>query len=588
MQNKIKNIQKEFKNIFLSLIFGYFFTNLMLLVFNNSGADANQKFYADTVSLNELLIITIASSAICFGLYKYLKISIPWLLTVCAFTYIMTFEWKMLGKTPYVCFVFSAIALIFVLKCCPNVELGKYIPEKLQKIGIKKLEIFLIAVITLIFFWFFYYGTVCRYRGYGSSCFDFGLFAQMFEYMAKTGIQYSTLERNELLSHFTVHFSPIFYLMLPIYMIYRNPDCLLFMQAAVALSGVIPAYKLCKFFKLKRFETIMACVVYLSYPAFTSAGFYDIHENVFLAPLLLWLMYFMRRENITGTVISTLLVLCVKEDAGFYLIFAGLYYLFSYKKKRMGTIVLSLGAAGFVLENMFINHFGEGVKANRFDIFITNQDSGLVGVIINVIKNPGYFMGTLLSEEKLLFVVLMALPLLFMCFKIKNWGDMFLLVPFLIINLSNDYSYQFSIDFQYIYGSGALLYYLYLKNISLCENRGKLLVVSAMSSVLIWNFAVSGKYQYYVEASKNTEPINAANQCIANLDKTAVIYADTYICPALYKFEKAYLIDDADVSNAQYLLLDTRNHDYTEKRDKYIEQFPICEEHGYVAVMRKE
>ncbi|MGN0595643.1 MAG: DUF2079 domain-containing protein [Hominimerdicola sp.] len=588
MKEKLKKLQGELQNIFLSLLFGYFLSNIYLLIFNKSAVDANQKFYADSVVLSELLVLTLSFGLVCFSLHTAMKASVPWLLTFSAFSYIMVFEWKLQGKSPYVCFVFIALALVFVLKCCPDIEFGKFISEKIKKIGVKRVEIFFVVVVSLIFFWFFSYGTVKRYEGYGSSCFDFGLFAQMFEYMAKTGIQYSTLERNELLTHFTVHFSPIFYLMLPFYMIWRTPQCLLVLQALVVISGVIPAYKLCKMFGLRRFETVMACIVYVSFPAFTSAGYYDIHENVFLAPLILWLMYFMRKENMVATVVSTLLVLCVKEDAGFYLVFAGLYWLFSYKKKRIGAVVLSLGALGFVLTNMFINIYGEGIKANRFDVFITNQDAGLLGVIINVIKNPAYFMGMLLSPEKILFVILMTLPLLFMCFKLRNWGDLFLLAPFLIINLSTEYTYQFSIDFQYIYGSGPLLYYLYLKNISACENRRKLLVVSAMSSVLIWNFAVSGKYQLYVESAKNTEPINAANQCIESLDTTAVVYADTYISPALYRFENVYLLDNADVSDADYILLDTRNSNYKENLEKYINEFPFYEEHGYVAVMSRE
>ena len=70
-----------------------------------------------------------------------------------------------------------------------------------------------------------------KYRGFCSPAFDFGIFSQMFGSMIKTGIQYTTVERNELLSHFAVHCSPIWYLMLPFYFIFPTPKNL------VGLSG---------------------------------------------------------------------------------------------------------------------------------------------------------------------------------------------------------------------------------------------------------------------------------------------------------------------------------------------------------------
>ena len=58
---------------------------------------------------------------------------------------------------------------------------------------------------------------VMRYLGYSAPNFDFGIFCQMFENMAKTGAPVTTVERDGALSHFAVHTSPILYLLLPFY-----------------------------------------------------------------------------------------------------------------------------------------------------------------------------------------------------------------------------------------------------------------------------------------------------------------------------------------------------------------------------------
>lgn len=61
-----------------------------------------------------------------------------------------------------------------------------------------------------------------RYYKLSTPAFDFGIFAQMFENM-KDGLgPVTTVERNYELSHFAVHFSPAYYLMLPFYMLFRT------------------------------------------------------------------------------------------------------------------------------------------------------------------------------------------------------------------------------------------------------------------------------------------------------------------------------------------------------------------------------
>ena len=87
---------------------------------------------------------------------------------------------------------------------------------------------------------------IYRYKIYGASTFDFGIFAQMYEYMAKTGLPLTTCERGQLLSHFYIHFSPIYYLFLPIYMIFRTPITLIVIQSIMVFGAVIPLLLLCK------------------------------------------------------------------------------------------------------------------------------------------------------------------------------------------------------------------------------------------------------------------------------------------------------------------------------------------------------
>lgn len=62
-----------------------------------------------------------------------------------------------------------------------------------------------------------------RYLGYLAPNFDFGVFTQMFHNMRESFLPMTTCERNGLLSHFAVHISPVFYLLLPFYALFPSP-----------------------------------------------------------------------------------------------------------------------------------------------------------------------------------------------------------------------------------------------------------------------------------------------------------------------------------------------------------------------------
>ena len=132
------------------------------------------------------------------------------------------------------------------------------------KIHLTKKETWIIvAVIGVLFFAFIGVVTVYRYLTYSNSTFDFGIFAQMYEYMKQKGTISTTVERNKLLSHFAVHFSPIFYIALPIYFIFDNAITVQLIQAFMVAIPVIPILLLCKHHKLSNQMAIAVSLIYV-------------------------------------------------------------------------------------------------------------------------------------------------------------------------------------------------------------------------------------------------------------------------------------------------------------------------------------
>ena len=164
-----------------------------------------------------------------------------------------------------------------------------------------------------------------RVLGYSASTFDFGLFAQMFHKMSVTGRQLTTLERDGLLSHFAVHVSPVWYLLLPFWMLWPRPEVLPVLQAAVRASSVIPLWLLAKRLGFSPVPRCLACFVLLAHPVLSGGIGYDIHENCFLTPQLLWLFWAVAAKKPGYTALFALLTCAVKEDAPVYVAVFGLY-----------------------------------------------------------------------------------------------------------------------------------------------------------------------------------------------------------------------------------------------------------------------
>ncbi|MGZ7204700.1 DUF2079 domain-containing protein, partial [Streptococcus pyogenes] len=81
---------------------------------------------------------------------------------------------------------------------------------------------------------------------FSGSTFDIGIFSQMFESMRRDFSQVTTLERDRFMSHFAVHISPIYYLLLPFYYVFPYGETLEILQILIVFSGVIPLYLILK------------------------------------------------------------------------------------------------------------------------------------------------------------------------------------------------------------------------------------------------------------------------------------------------------------------------------------------------------
>jgi uncharacterized membrane protein len=303
--------------------------------------------------------------------------------------------------------------------------------------------------------------------------YDFGIFAQMFHYMETTGQALTTLERNGLLSHFSIHLSPIYYLLLPFYKIWPRPETLQILQVLVVISGVIPLLLLSRHFKLKKSYQAVLSFIYLFHPALIGSSLYDLHENCFLAPLILWLFYFIEKDRRVLMFITALLVFAVKEDAAMYVVLIGFFMLISGKHKKSGALLMLIGAAYFLLAVYLLSNNGSGVMFNRYDNLIADKSWGILGIIPTVLTNPGYLLNEMFIPGKLIFILTVFPALGILPVLQRKYSRLLLLLPLIVMNLLPGFSYQHLIPYQYHYATTVIMLYIILLFLADTEFAGE-------------------------------------------------------------------------------------------------------------------
>ena len=371
--------------------------------------------------------------------------------------------------------IFSAIALALLIHYLLSIKATTLLPafknrKKWFQLIFWAVVIFQTLLISLML--------LARIKTFTSPTYDMGIFSQMFANMSKGLGPVTTLERDQVLSHFAVHISPIHYLLLPFYLLIPRPETIQVLQVLVVLSGILPFYLILKEFDFPKIYQKLLLFLYLWTPALTTGHFYDYHENCFLAPLLLWLFYFTIRKQAAGSLIVVALTLMVKEDAMIYVFSMGAYFLFQerFKFKQRGNIFIFITQiviplVYFLLAITWLQNEGDGAMTTRFTNFMHPGEDSLVNVIFNALSNPQYTLANFFTFEKLKYVLIVLGCQAFLPLMQANWSHYILFLPLLVINLFSDWPYQYDLFKQYHYGSNILLLLLTLLALDSLLNR---------------------------------------------------------------------------------------------------------------------
>lgn len=559
-----------FKSISFFLTLGFIFLSLLLF----TGAFLrNEKYsylYLFVILLTTPRLLTLASINLQDTALGFHAINL-------AETRFNTILWPVL-----LAFFLSAIFLILF----NNLPIEKYI-EKYKKI-------FNYSVLSFVILYVVYLSIVVVYKvkTFDGSTFDIGIFSQMFHRMSTDLTAITTLERDRVLSHFAVHISPIFYLMLPFYKFLPHVETLEVLQIWVVFSAVIPLRLLLKRLNLSKPINSLIIAWFVLIPVMTTAGGYHLHENCFLVPLIIWLFYFISSEQKWKILLVTLLLLFVKEDAFIYVVSIGLYFLFqkrfslsSQTKKWIILVDFILPVLYFALGLYLLNTYGEGGMVSRFEPYLLEGENGILSVLKNLILHPTYVFSKLLIAKKLGYLFFVLAPLVFLPLVQRTWSSYLLSLPLIVINLLPDWPYQYDIGFQYSYGSQTLLFIMALlaledlKEHKFIKEKTTLAMVTVgiiMSGTLLHHFTHNWSFNigYYFE---HKEKFDTMRYTLESLPEEASVVTEGGYTPALrnhqYLYDIFYHNDKKADDSIDYIVIPREQKGNNKVYDPIIESY---------------
>lgn len=314
--------------------------------------------------------------------------------------------------------------------------------------------------------------TVMKHHAFMTRAWDLGIFTQSL---------WTTLNANRFLYHtceifinpsgsfFGVHFSPILFLVLPLYWLFQTPETLLVLQSFVLAFAAVPLYKLAKENAGGRSVGIAFVFAYLLYPATHAVNWYDFHVQAFLPLFFFSVIYYATKEKWSKYFLFVFLALMCDEHAAIIMSFIGIYIAWTYKttiisaikrkelaeKKLVVPLVTMIISFVWYCFTIWQRNVFFPIKPETMSTFLGSSNFSILGarapieIPLLIILRPWNAVQALVYNGpiKLLYIVLVFGPLVFLSFKKPS--ALIPIIPWLTFSLMSQSIDHHSLGNQY-------------------------------------------------------------------------------------------------------------------------------------------
>jgi uncharacterized membrane protein len=300
----------------------------------------------------------------------------------------------------------------------------------------------LMLVLVLVVYYYFYVGqrTVVVHHKMLTSSSDLAEFDNLF-FNALKGHPFRSPAIEGSLQDWSalkVHAEFALYLLLPFYALRPGAETLLWIQTAVIALCAFPAYLLAAR-RLGRSAGLLFSVVLLFLPVVQRPNFYDFHFSPLGMLMVLWALYFLdgmllaeganaaaSTEPLDGNRKSPLplrvgfwvffpLALLTREDVSLGFIVVGTVVALGARQLHLGVTIAALALTYFItIKFGIMPRFGSMWFDAIYQDLKAPEAGGFGAVAATLLSNPAFVLRTLVTEPKVLYLLHMSAPLLFL------------------------------------------------------------------------------------------------------------------------------------------------------------------------------
>ena len=430
---------------------------------------------------------------------------------------------------------------------------------------------------------------------------DLGIITQSLWTTLNSGkILYSTLEvpyGNPTGIFLGVHFSPILFLILPIYALYQSPQTLLVFQSFILAIAALPLYWLARDKLNSKLYGLAFAVTYLLNPALHGVNTFDFHLEIFTPAFILFAFYYLDKGKWYKALPFIVLELTTIEFAPFLVFPLGLYFFLRRLKETRKTklsrstsakrllfpiaimigSILALYLSFLVIE--LINPLKTGGAPGRWDYWGTNA----LEVVTNIIRNPWEALIVFVTPiEKPYFVIFVFASVLFLPMFAPI--ELLLAGPWIIAALLTDYPpyyqpiYQYSafmlgqISIAAVYGFRKLFSSSTNQTHEHTVTRNKIittmlllnvLMFLAISPVAIPDFTSRGMRPYAFSTSAEINHVEELHKVLNLIPANASVAATQEIFPHVCERLNAYFVKWPLDYDVDYIVADVKSPFFT-------------------------
>ena len=262
-------------------------------------------------------------------------------------------------------------------------------------------------------------------------------------------------------THISGHFDPILGILSPLYLIDPRAELILVLQAIWCGAGVIPAYLLGRDHLGSKWAGVVFASAWALYPALHGANSYEFHSLTLLASPMLLLLYFLTTSRVKSFFVLLPLVLLVREDVSLLLCCIAFAAILTRDPRlvRLGWVTFGIAGLYFLVTKMVIMAGVQPSAAATADPLggkhgfgwyyadLIPKGEGLRGLLTTLLSNPTFAIELAFQEKKVVFLLQLLLPLVFLPFLAKPWRFAMAFGFFYILLATR--SAVYSIGYQY-------------------------------------------------------------------------------------------------------------------------------------------